>query len=136
MINTGVDKLAYKMVENYIKVLARLRKDDMVYIRHVSDALGKIIDYTGGMNKKEFISSSKTQDAVIRQFEIVGEATKQLSKTFRDQNPEVPWKKLAGLRDKLIHDYMGVDILAIWKSKDSDLPGLQKQIKEIIESSK
>jgi len=111
-----------------------MKKDDLVYIRHVSDALVKIIDYTSGMNKKEFISNPKTQDAVIRQFEIIGEATKQLSKAFRDKHSDVPWKKLAGLRDKLIHDYMGVDVLAIWKSVVSDLPELRKQIKEIIES--
>lgn len=111
-----------------------MKKDDLVYVRHISDAVKKIIDYTTGMGKKEFISSNKTQDAVIRQFEIIGEATKQLSKAFRDKHSDVPWKKLAGLRDKLIHDYMGVDVLAIWKSVVSDLPELRKQIKEIIES--
>lgn len=110
-----------------------MKKDDLVYIRHVSDALGKIIDYTSGMNKKEFISNPKTQDAVIRQFEIIGEATKQLSKPFRDKNSEVPWKKIAGLHDKLIHDYMGVDILAIWKSVEVDLPDLQSKIEIIIQ---
>jgi uncharacterized protein with HEPN domain len=112
-----------------------MRKDDLVYIRHISDALDRIVDYTKGMGNKEFTSSPKTQDAVIRQLEIVGEATKQLSKPFRDKNSEIPWRKLAGLRDKLIHDYMGVDILAIWKSVDRDVPELQKKIKKMIENS-
>lgn len=113
-----------------------MMKDDLVYVRHIFDALEKIADYTSGMNKKDFISSSKTQDAVIRQFEIVGEATKQLSESFREKNPEIPWRKLAGLRDKLIHDYMGVDVLAIWKSIESDLPGLQNQINKLLKDRK
>jgi uncharacterized protein with HEPN domain len=107
-------------------------KDDLIYIRHISDAVEKIVDYTNELTKKDFIASSKTQDAVIRQFEIIGEATKHLSKKFRDRNPDVPWKKLAGLRDKLIHDYMGVDILAIWKSIEIDLPPLRKQIIQLL----
>lgn len=111
-------------------------KDDIVYIRHISDALNKIVEYTSGMKSNDFMASSMTQDAVIQQFEIVGEATKQLSKIFRDKNPDAPWKKLAGLRDKLIHDYMGVDVLAIWKSVESDLPELQKQINKLLMKTK
>ena len=84
------------------------------------------------MSKSDFFANYKTQDAVIRQFEIIGEATKQLSKSFRENNPDIPWKKLAGLRDKLIHDYMGVDIPAIWKSIKDDLPTLKKYIANIL----
>lgn len=106
-------------------------KDDLVYIRHIFDALEKIVDYTKELSENDFISSPKTQDAVIRQLEIIGEATKHISKNFRDKNSEVPWKKLAGLRDKLIHDYMGVDIPAIWKSIENDLPPLRMQIDKL-----
>lgn len=65
-------------------------KDNLIYIRHILDAINKIEDYTNGIKKNDFISSPKTQDAVIRQFEIIGEATKKLAKTFRDKYPEIP----------------------------------------------
>lgn len=72
------------------------------------------------------------QDAVIRNFEIIGEATKQLSNDFRNQHPPIEWKKISGMRDKLIHDYMGVDLPAIWSVVEHIIPNLELDIKEII----
>ena len=69
-----------------------------------------------------------TQDAVIRQFEIVGEATKNLSDIFRERYPAMPWKDLAGFRDKLIHQYFGVDLSMVWKSVVDDVPMLQDEL--------
>ena len=77
------------------------------------------------MDHDVFVSTSHWQDAVIRQIEIIGEATKRLSKQLCSQHPEVPWRRMAGLGDVLIHDYMGVDIEAVWEFTQKDLPGLK-----------
>jgi uncharacterized protein with HEPN domain len=87
-------------------------KGDQVYLRHILDAIGKIESYVA-VGHNEFISKSHWHDAVIRQLEIVGEATKRLSRDLRSQHPEVPWRRIAGMRDVLIHDYMGVDLEAV-----------------------
>jgi len=71
------------------------------------------------------------QDGVIRQLEIIGEATKRLSKEFKDRYPEIPWKDIAGMRDKLIHGYFGVDLDAVWDTAKKDIPGLRGKIEEI-----
>jgi uncharacterized protein with HEPN domain len=73
---------------------------------------------------------------VIRQLEIIGEATKRLSKQLCSQHPEVPWRRIAGLRDVLIHDYMGVDINAVWEITQKDLPVVKKRIQEILHATK
>jgi len=79
-----------------------------------------------------FIASSHWQDAVIRQLEIIGEATKRLSKQFCLRHSDVPWRRIAGLRDVLIHDYMGVDISAVWEITQKNLPPLRLQIESIL----
>lgn len=74
---------------------------------------------------------SHWQDAVIRQLEIVGEATKRLSEGLRESYPDVPWRRIAGLRDVLIHDYMGVDLEAVWQVTQKNIPLLKEQLREI-----
>jgi len=85
---------------------------DQIYLKHISDAIGRINEYVS-IGYDEFMSHSHWQDAVIRQLEIIGEATKQISVKLRDQYTQVPWRRIAGLRDILIHDYMGVDVEAV-----------------------
>lgn len=72
------------------------------------------------------------QDAVIRNFEVIGETTKQLDNNFRNKYPDVEWKRIAGLRDKLIHDYIGVDLWAVWAIVESTLSNFEKQIQDIL----
>lgn len=108
-----------------------MTKDDTVYLRHMKDAIDKIIRYVGAMNRNEFLKNEMVQDATMRQIEIVGEASKRLSLTFKGNHPEIPWKDIVGMRNKLIHDYMGVDIDAVWDTIEKDIVFLKMQIKDI-----
>jgi uncharacterized protein with HEPN domain len=105
---------------------------DEVYLRHILDAIEKIEGYTS-VGKDVFMEQSHWQDATIRQLEIVGEATKNISMAFRGQYPDTPWKRIAGLRDVLIHHYMGVDLSAVWEISQRDIPVLKQQLKAILE---
>ena len=106
-------------------------KTDQVYLKHILDAVGKINEYVS-VGYDEFMAHSHWQDAVIRQLEIIGEATKRLSAELRNQYSEVPWRRIAGLRDVLIHDYMGVDLEAVWQVTQQNIGGLKKQIEDIL----
>lgn len=84
-------------------------KRDVAYLSHIRDAARRIQDYTRD-GQEAFMASTLIQDAVIRNLEIIGEATKALSPVFRKQHPNIPWSSMAGMRDVLIHGYMGVDL--------------------------
>ena len=92
--------------------------DDQVYLRHILDAIEKIESYVS-VGRDVFISTSHWQDATIRQLEIIGEATKNISNDFRERYLQIPWKKLAGVRDRLIHNYFGVNNDIIWTMRIS-----------------
>lgn len=81
-------------------------KDPIIYLQHNLDCISKIKTYTDRFTEADFLDNSLVQDAVIRNFEIIGEATKQLSASFREKHSKMEWKKIAGMRDKLIHDYI------------------------------
>ncbi len=109
-------------------------KDDSVYLKHMLQAISRIESYTEGISRKEFANKTLIQDAVIRQIEIIGEASKQVSSDLKKKSLSVPWKDIAGMRDKLVHDYLGVDINAVWATVEKDLPELKKQIKSVLDS--
>lgn len=98
-------------------------KRDQLYLKHILNAIEKINDYVS-VGHDAFMSHSHWQDAVIRQLEIIGEATKQISMDLRVLHTEVPWRRIAGLRDILIHDYMGVDLDAVWQITQKNIPEL------------
>jgi uncharacterized protein with HEPN domain len=102
------------------------KKDDSVYIKHIIDSILWIEKYTDEIDIENFLSDHLTQDGVIRQLEIIGEASNKLSKEYKDKNPEIPWKDIIGMRNKLIHGYFGVDIEAVWDTVQKDLPELKK----------
>jgi uncharacterized protein with HEPN domain len=86
------------------------------------------------MDRAAFEASTITQDAVIRQLEVIGEATKRLSQGLRSANPALPWQDISGMRDKLIHDYMGVDVETVWLTVREDIPPFKLQVRAILES--
>ncbi len=108
-------------------------KDDRVYLNHIMDAIAAIETYVS-VGREVFMTTSHWQDAVIRQLEIVGEATKRLSDDLRTRYSQTPWRRIAGLRDVLIHNYMGVDLAAVWEVTQSNLPILKQPVQVILEA--
>ncbi len=90
-----------------------MKKDPTVFIKHISESIKRIEEFTKGVSRKDFIGSVQLQDAVIRRIEIIGEATKNLPNKFTKKHPEVPWSKMARTRDKLIHGYFGVILILL-----------------------
>lgn len=107
-------------------------RDDSVRLRHILDAVGRIRRYVAGMDRQAFLADEKTQDAVIRQFEIIGEACKQLRPETRSIHGSVPWPKIAGMRDVLIHEYFGVDLEIVWDTVEHSLANLEQAISAIL----
>ncbi|WP_441000644.1 HepT-like ribonuclease domain-containing protein [Fodinibius sp. SL11] len=107
------------------------RKPD-VYLQDISESIQQIEEYLADVNENEFYKNSEKQDAVLRRLEIIGEAVKHISDDIRDQYDEVPWRKIAGMRDIIIHEYFGVTLSMIWVVTQRDLPDLKSKIKEII----
>ena len=101
-----------------------MKRDDTVYLQHILDAIAKAQTYLIDVDEASFLVKSIVQDGVIRQIEIIGEATKRLSIDVRS----VPWEDIAGMRDKLIHDYFGVDLDMVWLTAINDLPKLQEEV--------
>jgi uncharacterized protein with HEPN domain len=107
-----------------------MNERDQLFLNHVLRAIAEIQDFTTA-GRSDFMTDSKTQSAVIRQLEIIGEAVKNLSKAMTDSEPDVPWRQIAGARDRLIHAYFNVDIDAVWSMVEQDLPSLRAHIHRI-----
>ncbi len=108
---------------------------DEARLRHILESTELIEDYLAHINKAGFLNDRKLQDAISRRLEIIGEATKAISQSTRQKYPEVPWKEMAGMRDKLTHEYFGVDMEIIWETCQEDLPGLKEQVINILEDN-
>ena len=109
-----------------------MSKDATAYLRHISDAISRIEEYVRGTEYRDFTENHLIQDGVIRQIEIIGEATKRLPEKIRKKYFDIPWKDMAGMRDKLIHGYFGVDLDAVWDTVEKDIPILKEKIRNII----
>lgn len=113
-----------------------MSKNDTIYLQHMLDSIFKIQDFIEDVDESGFKNSELIQSAVIRQIEIIGEATKQISQSIKRKYHRIPWRDIAGMRDKLIHGYFGVDIDAVWDTIQDDIPVLEKNIAQILEKEK
>ncbi|MEQ9483849.1 HepT-like ribonuclease domain-containing protein [Coleofasciculus sp. F4-SAH-05] len=101
--------------------------DDGVYLGDILERIERIEAYTQD-GRETFLASLLIQDGVIRSFEVIGEAVKQISSELRQSHPQIPWRQMAGFRDVLIHDYMGLDLNEVWNVVERDLPELKGKI--------
>lgn len=107
-------------------------RNDKLYLKDILDSIEKIEKYVKNLNYKKFSKNLLVIDAVVRNFEVIGEATKNLSKEIKSLYPNIPWKEMAGMRNKVIHEYFGVNLKIIWKTIKERLPELRIKIEEIL----
>ena len=105
-----------------------------LYLKDIVAAVESIEAFVEGMDLKAFQADDKTASAVIRKFEIIGEVARQIPEGMRQDYPEVPWKEMAGMRDRLIHFYFGVNYRLVWRTIQEDLPQLKRQIQRILQA--
>ncbi|MEO0078556.1 MAG: DUF86 domain-containing protein [candidate division WOR-3 bacterium] len=103
-------------------------RDYRAYLEDIVEAAGAVREFVAGMSKVELANDRRTRDAVVRNLEVIGEAAKKLPAQTKRDHPEVEWKKIAGLRNVLIHEYFGVDIDIVWDVVQNKLPVLTEQI--------
>lgn len=111
-----------------------MERDESVYLRHILDAIARIETYLQGVDEATFLQQNLIQDGVIRQLEVIGEAVKRISDELRAKHERVPWQDIAGMRDKLIHGYFGVDLEKVWLTAQDDLPMLKTEVTEMLKS--
>jgi uncharacterized protein with HEPN domain len=108
------------------------KRRNLDYLNDIREAIHRILTYTAGLTYPQFMEDIKTQDAVVRNLEIIGEATKNLSVNIRKSHSKVPWKELMGMRDKMIHHYFGINYEIVWTIAKEELAGLLPQIERIL----
>lgn len=107
-------------------------RDYKVYLDDILEASARIRNYTSGLTLEGFKNDTKTLDAVVRNLEVIGEAAKKVPDDVRSRHSDVEWKKIAGLRDILIHEYFGIDVNIIWDILKNKLPSLEEQVRKIL----
>ncbi|PLS85446.1 MAG: DUF86 domain-containing protein [Actinobacteria bacterium] len=110
-------------------------KDDRTFLLHIRDALREVRGFVEGTDYEGFLKDRMMQNAVMRSFEVVGEAARRVSPELRQARPEVPWRQMGDFRNKLIHNYFALDLEVIWKTATEDAPMLLAQIEGLVEEA-
>jgi uncharacterized protein with HEPN domain len=109
------------------------KRDYGDFVQDILDSINDVVNFIDGMEFEDFINDKKTIYSVVRAIEIIGEAAKNVPELIRMKYPDVPWKQMAGMRDKLIHEYFGVDLEILWKTAKDDVPQLETPISKVFE---
>ncbi|MBM3129256.1 MAG: DUF86 domain-containing protein [Chloroflexi bacterium] len=109
-----------------------MKKDDIGLLRDILDAIMRIEYHLRGMNENRFAKNWTRQDAVIHQIQVIGEVARNISDDFQEQHPEIPWPKMIGMRNKIVHDYGNVDIQLAWDTAKNDIPQLKQIIVQLV----
>ena len=105
-----------------------MKRNQNLYLQDVRESIIAIEEYTHDLTKENFFSNRQVQDAVARRLEIIGEAVKSIGDDFKNKHPQIPWKKIAGMRDIIAHEYFGVKLDRVWTVVKEDLPSLKEKI--------
>lgn len=108
-------------------------REILLLLEDIRDAAQKVLVYTNGMSFDDFISDDKTIDAVVRNFEIIGEAANRVPDNFKSNHPEIEWRRMTGLRNRIIHEYFGINYVTVWKIKEENIPELADFIEQAID---
>ncbi len=109
-----------------------MKRDYQLFVKDIIAAMESIEVFVGNMTLEELKADEKTSSAVIRKFEIIGEATKHVPDKIRDKYKDIPWKSMAGMRDRLIHAYFGIDYKLVWPAIKTDIPNLKPKLKKVL----
>lgn len=105
--------------------------EDKVYLHHILDAINTVQQFCRALTADEFYKNALVQSATIRQLEIIGEATAQMSPDFKNEHPEIPWDKMADMRNRLIHGYFGIDLSIVWSTVQESIPGVKTFVEKL-----
>lgn len=111
-----------------------MNKDPRVFLKHILESIAWIEEDTKGLSKEKFLKNVPIQDAVVRRIEIIGEAVRYLPPELKKESDEVPWQDIMDMRNKIIHEYFGVDLELVWEVAKKEIPVLKEQVNEILSS--
>jgi uncharacterized protein with HEPN domain len=109
------------------------KRDVKLYLEDIKKAMLRIAEYIRGLSARDFYKDPKTMDAVVRNLSVIGEAVKNIPVKTKSDYPLIPWEEIVGMRNKIIHEYFGVDEKILWKTVKKDLPELKKQLGDLFE---
>ena len=112
--------------------MSQPRRDEL-YLADIAEAAKRAISYTAELSYEQFLDNTQVQDAVLRNLQVIGEASKKVSASLRKAYPNLPWREMAGIRDRVVHDYFGVDYRVVWEVVQRDLPRLLSLIQVILD---